>query len=184
VFDHQDDVVERIIRHLRQPVQIDPALDARVMQDVGALPVRRHVRPVPAALRWLTRPRHLALSPLGGLAIAAGIVILALLPARGWLLAPPTTGGRAATRQFQFVLLAPRAANIALVGDFNDWDTSRTPMRRSRGAVWTAVVPLSPGRYRYAFLLNGSQWIADPGAPAALDDVFGAPSSVVTVDGL
>jgi hypothetical protein len=184
VFDHQEDLVERITRHLRKPVQIDPALDARVMQDIAALPLRRHVRPVRAAWRWLRRPRHLALSPLGGLAIAAGIVILALLPARGWLLAPRTTASVATAREFQFVLVAPRAATIALVGDFNDWDTSRTPMRRSGGAVWTAVVPLSPGRHRYAFLVNGSQWLADPGAPAALDDVFGAPSSVVTVDGL
>jgi hypothetical protein len=49
--------------------------------------------------------------------------------------------------------------------------------------VWTAVVPLTAGRYRYAFLVDGVSWLADPAAPAARDDEFGAPSSVVTVGG-
>ena len=79
-------------------------------------------------------------------------------------------------------MVAPLAARVSLVGDFNDWDAARTPMRRIReGAVWTAVVPLSPGRYRYAFLVDGSRWLADPTAPAVRDDEFGTPSSVVTV---
>jgi hypothetical protein len=54
---------------------------------------------------------------------------------------------------------------------------------RADGAVWSAVVPLPPGRYRYAFLVDGSQWLADPTAPRAFDDEFGTPSSVVTVGG-
>jgi len=44
-------------------------------------------------------------------------------------------------------------------------------------------VPLAPGRYRYAFLVDGSRWLADPAAPRARDDEFGTPSSVVTVGG-
>jgi hypothetical protein len=58
-------------------------------------------------------------------------------------------------------------------------------MRRlgSGSAVWTTVVPLAPGRYRYAFLADGSRWLADPAAPLARDDEFGPPSSVVTVEG-
>jgi cyclomaltodextrinase len=57
-------------------------------------------------------------------------------------------------------------------------------MRRAASSpVWTAVVPLAPGRYRYAFLLDGSHWVADPAAPAARDDEFGAASSVLTVGG-
>src|SRR5256885_940073 len=86
---------------------------------------------------------------------------------------------------FGFVVVAPRAATVSLVGDFNDWDAARTPMQRTRTgeSVWTAVIPLTPGRYRYAFLVDGVAWLADPTAPAARDDEFGAPSSVVTVGG-
>ena len=88
-------------------------------------------------------------------------------------------------REFEFVVVAPRAASVSLVGDFNDWDAARTPMRPSQrgGPLWTAVVPLAPGRYRYAFLVDGSRWLADPAAPRARDDEFGTPSSVVTVGG-
>jgi len=68
------------------------------------------------------------------------------------------------------------------VGDFNDWDPKRSPMRTAQG-VWATVVNLAPGRYRYAFLVNGVEWRADPGAPSAKDDEFGTPSSVVTVGG-
>src|SRR5207244_13434533 len=91
----------------------------------------------------------------------------------------------APSRLFQSVVGAPRAARGALVGAFNEWDATRPPMRPSPrgGSVWTAVLPLSPGRYRYAFLVDGSRWLADPAAPHARDDEFGAPSSVVTVGG-
>jgi hypothetical protein len=179
MFEQQEDVVERIVQYLRRPLQMDPALDGRVMREIAGLSARRG--PAVVAWRWLTRSRHVPVSPLAGLAIAAGVALLVVLPARRWLGTPPAS----APREFQFVLVAPRAATVSLVGDFNDWDTARTPMRalRADGTVWTVVVPLSPGRYRYAFLLNGAQWLADPAAPAARDDEFGAPSSVVTVGG-
>lgn len=177
MFDREDDVLDRVVRHLKQSARMNPALDARVMNRVSALPVDAG-GPMARAWEWLVTPRHVALSPLGGLALAAAIATL--LFARPWSAAPP---GTRAVDRFQFVLLAPEAASVSLVGDFNDWDAARTPMRAARPGVWTAVLPLSPGRYRYAFLVNGSEWIADPAAPRAVDDEFGTPSSVVTVGG-
>ena len=185
MFEQDDEVIERVVHELRRPVQVDPAVDARVMEEVARLRVRRDRgggRAAVAAWRWLTQPRTIALSPLGGLGIAAVLAALALaLPGRRPGSAPPP---ERATREFQFVVVAPLAARVSLVGDFNDWDAARTPMRRIRGgggSVWTAVVPLWPGRYRYAFLVDGSRWLADPTAPAVRDDEFGRPSSVVTV---
>jgi Carbohydrate-binding module 48 (Isoamylase N-terminal domain) len=180
MFEHQPDIVERAIDDLRRPVRIDPALDARVMQAIARLPVPGSGGAVAAAWRWLTRPRQLAVSPLLGLAAAAGLVLLAAFPTRRWVAARAGN----ASREFQFVLVAPKAATVTLVGDFNDWDARRTPMRRARSsAVWTTVIPLPPGRYRYAFLVNNSQWVADPAAPRVLDDEFNPASSVVTVGG-
>lgn len=181
MFDQADDPVERIARHLRRPVQIDPALDQRVMREIATLPPPG---PSPAAgvWRWLTRPRHLTLTPLGGLAAAAALATVVLLYRRETT-APAS--GSAESRTFQFVLVAPRATRVSLVGDFNDWDAARTPMRRVRetGSLWTIAIPLAPGRYRYSFLVDGADWRADPAAPAARDDEFGTPSSVVTVGG-
>jgi 1,4-alpha-glucan branching enzyme len=69
---------------------------------------------------------------------------------------------------------------VALVGDFNDWDATATPLRSASGA-WSVAVRLVPGRHSYAFVLDGVRWIADPLAPPAPDDDFGSPGSVVTV---
>lgn len=161
MFERQENVVDRVIEHLRRPVGIDPALDERVMREIAAQPAPvRRFRTWVRALPWL----------------AAAATLAAVLIARPW-------STRDRQGDFQFVLVAPRAASVALVGDFNDWDPARTPMRTSHDGLWATVVPLAPGRYRYAFLINGSEWRADPSAPAALDDEFGTPSSVVTVGG-
>jgi len=160
MFENEDDVVERVIQQLRRPVAIDPGLDARVMQEIAA---------VPAA-----RPR---VWPLWSL-LAAAAVLGALLITRPWT----RDAGQMGSDAFQFVFVAPQAASVSLVGDFNDWDPKRAPMQTAQG-VWATVVNLAPGRYRYAFLINGVEWRADPGAPAAKDDEFGTPSSVVTVGG-
>ena len=181
MFEPMDDVIERIARHLRRPVQVDPALDGRVMGEISALPPPGGAAAVGKAWRWLRRPRQFTLTPLGGLAAAAALAAAVLLSrTEATSLAPPQVGSRA----FQFVLVAPHAAHVSLVGDFNDWDATRTPMRRTGGdALWTVVVPLEPGRYHYAFFVDGSRWLADPSAPVARDDDYGTPSSVLTVGG-
>jgi hypothetical protein len=181
VFEPMDDAIERIARHLRRPVHIDPALDGRVMREITALPARAGARSLGAAWRWVRRPRQFTLTPLGGLAAAAALATVVVLSRMdsGSSVPPP-----AESRVFQFVLVAPRATQVSLVGDFNDWDATRTPMRRARSeALWTAVVPLTPGRYHYAFLVDGSRWMADPTAPVARDEDYGTPSSVLTVGG-
>ena len=181
MFDQPDDAVERMARHLRQPVRIDPALDERVMRAIATLPTP--VRSTAGvAWSWLTRPRRLTLTPLGMVAAAAALAAVVLLYRRG---PGPPVLPRTDTRTFQFVLVAPRATRVSLVGDFNDWDATRTPMRRVRAtsSLWSTLIPLAPGRYRYSFLVDGAHWRADPAAPAARDDEFGTPSSVVTVGG-
>ena len=161
MFDREDDVVERVIRKLRQPVAIDPALDERVMRTIAATPR--------ASRRRRTAPLW------ASLAVAA--VLGAILLARPW-----RSGDATGSDVLQFVFVAPQAASVSLVGDFNDWDPKRSPMQTAQG-VWATALRLAPGRYRYAFLVNGTDWRADPDAPPAHDDEFGTPSSVVTVGG-
>ena len=164
MFDRDDDIVERVVRQLRQPVSIDPALDARVMVEIAsdAAPLRTP-RPRFQLRRWPW--------------LAAAAALGAVLIARPW-----SGGSDNAANAFQFVLVAPQASSVSLVGDFNDWDPARSPMQTAQG-VWATTVPLAPGRYRYAFLVNGVEWRADPGAPRARDDEFGTPNSVITVGG-
>ena len=181
MFEPVDDAIERIARHLRRPVRIDPALDSRVMREITTAPQPRGATLLGATWRWLRRPHQVTLTPLGGLAAAAALALVVLLSRTdSQSPAPPQTESRA----FQFVLVAPRATHVSLVGDFNDWDPTRTPMRRAGSeALWTVVVPLAPGRYHYAFFVDGARWLADPSAPVARDEDYGAPSSVLTVGG-
>jgi 1,4-alpha-glucan branching enzyme len=77
-----------------------------------------------------------------------------------------------------FVFVAPRAAKVSLVGDFNDWDESKSPLVRfPNSGLWTITVPLSAGRHLYQFVVDGS-WLPDPAAPVAGDDGFGRTNSV------
>ncbi|HMA44755.1 MAG TPA: isoamylase early set domain-containing protein [Gemmatimonadales bacterium] len=178
MFDRDEDVVQRVIDQLRQPVEMDPTLDAAVMARVAAGEER--INRIEAAWEWLRRPRDIAISPLAGLAAAAALAGLML-----WLAgrSPRGTASGPGPSTIQFVVRAPGAGTVALVGDFNDWDGTVTPMRAApNGALWSVTVPLAPGRYRYAFLVNGSRWLVDPAAPRAPDD-FDTPSSIVTVGG-
>ena len=180
MFERDEDVLERMIERLREPVEMDPTLDAHVMTRVSAAPIRGSR--LAATWEWLRRPRDFSLTPLSALAAAAVLAGLALwlgsrVASRGSTLARPDT------TVVQFVFIAQGATSVALVGDFNDWDATSTPMHPARqGGLWSVALPLPPGRHRYAFLINGWLWLSDPTAPRAQDD-FGTPSSVVTVGG-
>ena len=130
------------------------------------------------------------MSPLSGLALAGGIALIVLVgrsvlaPAGPTAPSPAATSASAAANAVQFVVVVPRAQTVSLVGDFNDWSAGATPMHPAAGgSIWSVTIPLTTGRYRYAFLVDGSRWLADPSAPRAVDDEFGPPSSVVTIGG-
>jgi 1,4-alpha-glucan branching enzyme len=82
----------------------------------------------------------------------------------------------------RFVLVAPNAKSVSLVGDFNNWNktmTRLTPVGSS--GAWATVVPLSSDRHEYAFIVDGTKWVADPTAPTTIQDDFGTTSSLITV---
>ena len=176
----QDELLARIADQLKRPVALDPELEARIMAQVRSQP--RRLRP------WLLRPRTLHLTPLGLLARAAGLAALAVVATlavqRGRTGGgqPPVVTAASSASDVPFVLYAPGAHSVALVGDFNGWDRSATPLRPAGSAgAWVVSVPLRPGRYRYAFLIDGARWLPDPTAPRAPDDDFGTPNSVLMV---
>lgn len=191
--DDHDELIARVADELRRPVALEPGFDARVMVQVR----RVARRPWLEALRWWTEPRPVRVSPLFGAACAAGLAALVVVgtlslepqsapkPSR-----PVTTIASAAvepepgTELVQFVLVAPQASTVAVVGDFNDWDPSRTPLRsEAGGGVWSVNVPLRSGQHQYAFVVDGKDWQPDPGAPKAVTDDFGAPNSIIVVGG-
>lgn len=77
------------------------------------------------------------------------------------------------------------ADRISVVGEFNDWDSTATPMRhRGRDAEWTATVVLKAGqRYRFRYLLDGREWLNDWYADDYEDNAYGTTDSVVDLSG-
>ena len=73
------------------------------------------------------------------------------------------------------------AERVNLVGEFNDWDTTATPMTRTRSdANWKASVELAEGqRYRFRYLVDGKEWLNDWHADDHVENPFGSYDSVV-----
>ena len=60
-----------------------------------------------------------------------------------------------------FVMPAPNAHSVAIVGNFNGWEA--TPLTDDdEDGIWAVSLPLSPGRYEYAFVVDGRWWGHDP----------------------
>lgn len=184
-----DEVIARVVEALKEPVHIDASLDGRIMAEIERGLAPEATTSVTRSLSaWLRRPRTFRVSPLGGLAIAAGLAAVVLLGSRlagraGEPDVMDATVRAQPIQRVQFVLVAPEAESVTLVGDFNDWSLSATPLERAEGdGVWWITIPLSPGRYRYSFVVDGTMWLEDPNAPA-VEDEFGRANSVVTIGG-
>jgi len=188
----------RVAAPLREPVYLEGSFEERLMKAVRELAPELYpalaTRPdlAPPQWRWWRRPRELMISPLAGLAIAAGF---AGLVAVGTLAIARRGDGSSSVpvalrssipatdtvQLVRFVFVDPAARTVSLVGDFNAWTRDATLLARTGApGVWAASVPLLPGRHEYAFIINGKRWSADPLALQTRDD-FGTESSVIHV---
>lgn len=83
----------------------------------------------------------------------------------------------------QFKLLAPAARTVSIVGSFNGWQRDRDMLSGPDGEGWWSItLPLPPGRHAYIFLLDGSEWLVDPRAPAVVDDAWGGRNGLILVE--
>lgn len=149
-----DSALGRAIDRLRQPVDLGPGPIDRAMA-IAASPAARRRTPL-----WI------------GAGLAAALALIIARPARDSRHDSPPG------QEVRFVLQSP-AERVTLIGDFNDWDRDATPLRE-QGGTWSTTVALLPGRYRYAFLVDGTRVEADPAAPQATDE-FGASTSAITI---
>ena len=205
-----DITMQRTVQLLRQPVYFDAEFEARVMRAVRAdaepLSVgtggggqghgremrdtrnERHVAERP----WWKRTVTVRLGLPHTMAMAAGIALVVLglqaggdfgtravnnetITARTVATATPTA------TLMRFAVQVPEAQRVAIVGDFNAWDANATPLEwDADNGVWSAFLPLTPGRHEYMFVVDGREWVTDPLAVAERDE-FGEASSVVRV---
>jgi len=172
-----------VVPPLRAPETLEPGFEGRVMAIARAEAPARY----PQAAPWWRRPRTLRLSPVAGLALAAGFagLVAAGTLAAGRLIpnppAPVQVAAPDTVHLVRFVLSAPEARSVQLVGDFNAWSRDATPLAVTAvEGVWTVTVPLAPGRHEYAFIVDGARWVADSTTRIRSDE-FGTETSVVSV---
>jgi hypothetical protein len=188
------DRLEAGIESLRAEVPVRLEWRARLLRELSTLPAPSTAETEP--LPFPVRPR-LVMAPVRALAAAIGFMLFGATAM--YVVMSARSGGPAAVAAsaplgatgvpvqdsslvtVRFMLVAPSAQRVALVGDFNRWSPDASPMRRARdGQSWIIEVGLNPGRHAYAFVVDDDV-VADPTAPSAVGEDFGVPSSVVLV---
>ena len=86
-----------------------------------------------------------------------------------------------APQEVTFTLEAPGAEHVLLAGDFNDWTLDGSEMDPIDG-VWTKVIKLLPGRYRYRYVVDG-RWQNDPSNATLAPNPYGGHDSILVMDG-
>jgi len=170
--------LELMVQELQHPVRLDESFDRRVMVAVRRSYAERRPR---GAAGWIGAAVHMTRRPAYAAALAAGVVAVVTV---GMLRSRPETVAGNESIPVQFVLVAPEARSVTVVGDFNNWGLGDTALvAENHNGVWSVSAPVPAGVHRYAFLVNGKQWVADPTAPRAAGDDFGQPSSALVVEG-
>jgi anti-sigma factor RsiW len=164
-----------LVTRLEQAPVPEPAGDLayRVMRQIPA-----NLAPAPVLRRpWFLQPLPSAIAA-GCLLLAGGTVVF-----RG--LQPQQTNQIAALepakRTVQFVCDFPDAKNVAIAGDFNQWDAKAVAMHKDASGKWVATVQLQPGAYQYQFIIDGSQFQPDPNNPIKIEDGFGGYNSGIEI---
>jgi 1,4-alpha-glucan branching enzyme len=71
------------------------------------------------------------------------------------------------------------ADTIHLVGDFNNWSTTTTPLQLE-DRTWNVTLDLEPGRsFHYRYLINQTEWVNDWQTDALATSEGGTDNSVV-----
>ena len=61
--------------------------------------------------------------------------------------------------------LVDGAKEVAVLGDFNNWDPSETSMKKGKDGSFAKTIELEVGHeYQFRYLVDGTRWINDTGA--------------------
>ncbi|MGD9106789.1 MAG: isoamylase early set domain-containing protein, partial [Desulfobacterales bacterium] len=83
-------------------------------------------------------------------------------------------------RRIIFSFNAADAGKVSLVGEFNNWDPKKHPMKCDNNGLWTKTVMLEPGIYEYKFLVD-EDWMLDAQNDHFRLNCYGTLNSLITV---
>jgi hypothetical protein len=73
---------------------------------------------------------------------------------------------------------------LYIVGDFNEWHETATPMKRNRKGVYRATIELLPGQdTQFRYLANGEHWFNGWDADDYVPNDFGSENCLLIAFG-
>lgn len=186
---HDDDAptldtrIDAALTAMRAPPTIDRGVAARIAAQaiLANAPSRSGHR------GWMRAAAALTVVTVGALAIGTRSTMRTAPPVAA-ALTPMTTGptplvavGGSSARPIMFELDAPAARTVQVIGDFNDWSRNASSMQRGIDGRWRVTTLLPPGRYIYAFLIDGQRFERDPLRDPIEDRDFGVTGSELVV---
>ncbi|MFA6450786.1 MAG: glycogen-binding domain-containing protein [bacterium] len=85
----------------------------------------------------------------------------------------------ASRKTYTFTLHAPHARSVEVVGDFNNWEIGKYPMKKDANGIWAKAVVVKPGEYHYKYMVDGEWWL-DPEKETAANP-YGTENNVLVV---
>ncbi len=80
-----------------------------------------------------------------------------------------------------FSFKAPDTDIVEIAGEFNNWTPQRLNTPFPGEEIWTKMIPLAPGEYKYKYIYNGN-WVADPDNEKRVPNQFGGEDSLIIVE--
>ncbi len=91
----------------------------------------------------------------------------------------PAKTKTAPAKNHTFILHAPHARTVSVVGDFNGWDAGKHPLKKDAKGDWKKLIKVAPGTYQYKYLVDGEWWL-DPSKDTA-PNPYGTENNVFSV---
>ncbi len=84
------------------------------------------------------------------------------------------------TKPVNFLCIAPEAHEVAIIGDFNNWESGKHLMNRQIDGSWSAQIDLHHGHHRYQFVIDGKPTL-DPRANGVVRNEANERVSLIAV---
>ena len=181
-WDERDIKMAKSVRSLPD-LEPPPDLLRSVMGSLEPMRLNRWQR----VYLWARSPTQITLTPLRLVSAATAVVVLLAL---GLVWTSGHVGQRAVPHHeskllaVAFDVTLSDARTVAVIGTFNEWKPQGYEMKWDQDRqVWTATLWLPQGRHEYAFLIDGTRIVSDPGALFSQEDGFGNQNSVLILRG-
>lgn len=83
-------------------------------------------------------------------------------------------------KEIVFSISAPEAKEVFIAGEFNNWKLDEESRMTKENNCWIKKISLSPGAYRYRFVLDGV-WTEDPNNQKREKNPFGEEDSLLEI---